>query len=75
MDSKAHLVVPLVPAADKGSITARVRSIESMGGGIYTYTALQAAAAQLRGASQGTKHIVIFADAADAEEPSCARPG
>ena len=69
VDSTAHLVVPLVPAADKAGISARVRTIESLGGGIFPYTALQAAAAQLRGASQGTKHIVLFADAADAEEP------
>ena len=69
VDSAAHLVVPLVPAADKGAIAAKVRTIESMGGGIFTFTALQAAASQLRDASQGTKHIVVFADAADAEEP------
>ncbi|MGE3752825.1 MAG: VWA domain-containing protein [Planctomycetota bacterium] len=69
VDSAAHLVVPLTPVQDKAGIIAQVRTIESMGGGIFTYTALQAAASQLRGAAPGTKHIVIFADAADAEEP------
>ena len=69
VDSTAHLVVPLVPVGNKGPIIAKVRTIESMGGGIFTFTAIKAAASQLRGASQGTRHIVIFADANDAEEP------
>lgn len=69
VDSAPHVVVPLVSAGDRDEICAHVRQIESMGGGIFVNTALKAAAAQLRGASQGTRHIVLFADAADAEEP------
>lgn len=69
VDSAPHVVVPTTPVEDIGEITARIRSIESMGGGIYTYTALVAAADQLRDAPQLKKHIVLFADAADAEEP------
>ncbi len=69
VDSAAHIVVPLTRAADKPPILDAIRSIESMGGGIFTYTALRAAANELRSASQGTKHIVVFADARDAEEP------
>ncbi len=69
VDSSAHVVVPLTPVDDPGAVSAKIRTIESMGGGIFTNTALKAATAELRGARQGTKHIVIFADAADAEEP------
>jgi hypothetical protein len=69
VDSSPHVVVPIGEVQDKPAILSRIRSIESMGGGIFTFTALQAAAQQLAKAVQGNKHIVLFADAADAEEP------
>ena len=69
VDSAPHVVVPLSSAEDREGITARIRAIESMGGGIYTSTAIHAAARELAVAVQTNKHIVIFADAADAEEP------
>jgi hypothetical protein len=40
-----------------------------MGGGIFTYTALLSAATMVQESNKGTRHIVLFADAADAEEP------
>ena len=40
-----------------------------MGGGIFTYTALVTAARMVQESEKGTRHIVLFADAADAEEP------
>jgi hypothetical protein len=40
-----------------------------MGGGIFTYTALVAAATAVQASNKGTRHIVLFADASDAEEP------
>jgi hypothetical protein len=40
-----------------------------MGGGIFTYTALVTAAQMVQESTKGTRHIVLFADAADAEEP------
>ena len=40
-----------------------------MGGGIFTYTALVTAATMVQESEKGTRHIVLFADAADAEEP------
>jgi hypothetical protein len=43
--------------------------IQSMGGGIFTYTALVTAAQAVQESNKGTRHIVLFADAADAEEP------
>ncbi len=69
VDSAPHTVVPMSPVTDKSSILDKVRRIESMGGGIYVEQALKAAANELVAAKQGTKHIVLFADAADAEEP------
>jgi uncharacterized membrane protein len=69
VDSAPHLVVPMGPVKDKSRLFAAVRSIESMGGGIFTSTAIHAAAGELGRAPQATKHIVVFADAADAEEP------
>ncbi|MCC7139567.1 MAG: VWA domain-containing protein [Planctomycetes bacterium] len=69
VDSAPHRVVPLQPVRSKAAIQAQVLRIESMGGGIFTSTAVHAAAAELRDATQGTRHIVLFADAADAEEP------
>ena len=69
VDSAPHVVVPMQPVDDKERISGLVRSIESMGGGIFVEAALQEAARQLAAASQQNRHIVLFADAADAEEP------
>ncbi len=43
--------------------------MESMGGGIYVYEALSAASQILLKAKSGTKHIILFSDAADSEVP------
>jgi hypothetical protein len=40
-----------------------------MGGGIFVYTALVEAGTMIQESDKGTRHIVLFADAADAEEP------
>lgn len=69
VDSAPHVIVPMQPVDDKNAISATVRSIESMGGGIYVGAALHEAARQLAEASQQNRHIVLFADANDAEEP------
>jgi len=68
VDSAPHTVVELQPVDDIGGITSRVRSIRSQGGGIYTYTGLLAAGKALEDAAQQNRHIILFADAADAEE-------
>ncbi|MBK8978803.1 MAG: VWA domain-containing protein [Planctomycetes bacterium] len=69
VDSTAHVVVPMAPVTDRESIVDRVRRIESGGGGIFVFTALQAMANQLATTDHSTRHMVLFADAADAEEP------
>lgn len=68
VDSAAHVIQALTPVEDPGSLVAKVRRIRSEGGGIFTHTALRAAAHELERAEQQTRHIVLFADAADAEE-------
>jgi uncharacterized membrane protein len=69
VDSAAHIISPLVPAREKDRLCDEVRRIQSMGGGIFTYTALVTAATMVQESNKGTRHIVLFADAADAEEP------
>lgn len=69
VDSAAHVVSPLTSASEKTKICDDVRRIQSMGGGIFTYTALVTAAKMVQESNKGTRHIVLFADAADAEEP------
>ena len=69
VDSAPHIISPLVSAKDKARICDEVLRIQSMGGGIFTYTALVTAARMVQESSKGTRHIVLFADAADAEEP------
>jgi Mg-chelatase subunit ChlD len=69
VDSAAHVVTPLTSAEKKTEICDQVRTIESLGGGIFTYTALVTAATIVQESQKGTRHIVLFADAADAEEP------
>ena len=70
VDSSPHVVVPITSIDDTAEIMTRIRSIESQGGGIFVGEALHAAADQLAGAPQQNKHIVLFADAADSEEPT-----
>ena len=69
VDSAPHVVSPLTSAGEKDRICDDVRRIQSMGGGIFTYTALVTAARMVQESDKGTRHIVLFADAADAEEP------
>jgi len=68
VDSEPHEVVPLTPIED-GIDLHKVASVESMGGGIFVYEGLKAAAASIEQSKLGVRHIVLFADAADSEEP------
>lgn len=70
VDSAAHTIIPLtVLGPDRIALTQTVRRIASTGGGIYVYTGLKAAWEELKTAQQGQRHIILFADAMDAEEP------
>lgn len=70
VDSEPHTVVSLGPVGtDRRSLRDRTLSINSMGGGIFVYKALDAAARELVNAQASVRHILLFADAADAERP------
>ncbi len=70
VDSSSHSIVPLTNVGQhRAEIINRVRRIESMGGGIYVYTGLKAAWDELKKAEVGQRHIILFTDAADSEEP------
>lgn len=70
VDSEAHQMVPLQPVGpNREKMESAVRRIESTGGGIFVYNGLKAAWDQLKGAAAGQRHIILFSDAADSEEP------
>ncbi|MGH8046683.1 MAG: VWA domain-containing protein, partial [Chthoniobacterales bacterium] len=70
VDSEPHAVVPLTElGANRDKITDTVRRITSGGGGIYVYQGLKAGWEELKKATAGQRHLILFADAADSEEP------
>lgn len=70
VDSAAHQIAPLLNVGEsRGELNARIRRIESMGGGIFVYTGMKAAWDELKKAPLGQRHIILFTDAADSEEP------
>lgn len=70
VDSSPHVVQPLVPVDNPEGIARKVLGIQSMGGGIFVYEALVEAGSQLMKAEgYSTRHIILFSDAADSEEP------
>lgn len=70
VDSAPHIVVNRSPVGRvRSSQESRILGIQSMGGGIFIYEALKAASLQMASAETGVKHILLFADAADSEEP------
>ncbi len=68
VDSSPHVILQQANVMDLPKMEERVLGIRSQGGGIFTATALRASAVQLKDAPQTTKHVILFADAADAEE-------
>lgn len=70
VDSQAHEVLPLTMIGERKELLRNeILHIESRGGGIFVYTGLDAAWTQLQYATVGQKHIILFSDAADSEEP------
>lgn len=70
VDSEAHTIVPLQPVGpNREKMESAVRRIESTGGGIFVYNGLKAAWGQLKNAPAGQRHIILFSDAADSEQP------
>jgi uncharacterized membrane protein len=70
VDSQAHQVAPLLNVGkSRDELIKRIRSVESMGGGIFVYTGMKEAWSELRKAEAGQQHMILFSDAADSEEP------
>jgi uncharacterized membrane protein len=74
-DEGAARTISLLGSTDQISgnreeMMAKARSVTVGGGGIFVYTGLKAAWEELKKVNKAVKrHIVLFADAADAEEP------
>lgn len=70
VDSAPHVIVELAQVGpNRDRMLEAVRRIVSAGGGIYVYEGLKAGWEQLRRAETGQRHLVLFSDAADSEEP------
>ena len=71
VDSAAHPLSDSLVAVgpNRASLVAAARSVQSTGGGIFCYTGLKAAWEMLERSPVGQRHVILFADAADAEEP------
>lgn len=69
VDSEVHEVLPLAKVSTFSHAQAKILAIESMGGGIFTYTALHSATNALLKSKAQVRHLILFADASDAEEP------
>ncbi|MFD2257401.1 VWA domain-containing protein [Luteolibacter algae] len=70
VDSEPTKVIRLTTIADRqNDINRRILKIRSGGGGIYAYTGLKAAWEELRKSASGTRHVILFTDTQDTEEP------
>ena len=69
VDSEPHTILNLISAEEALSRKWKILDIRSTGGGIYVYNGLVAAVDMLTKTSASTRHIILFADAADAEQP------
>ncbi len=70
VDTKPHVVVEFGRLGDSKEIFRdKILSIESMGGGIYVYDGILSAVERLMPSPIRAKHIILFADASDAEKP------
>jgi len=73
VDSAAHKIIDRQNVTDKGALKSKLLSIDSQGGGIFVYEALSHATAMLSDSSLGTRHLILFADAQDSEQPGAYR--
>jgi von Willebrand factor type A domain len=70
VDSEPTTTIPLTRIENKkAELSGRVRKIASSGGGIYVYNGLKAAWDELKKSPAGTRHVILFSDAQDSEEP------
>lgn len=70
VDSEPHVVVPLSAVGpNREAIDRATRAITSGGGGIFVYNALKGAWGELQPLQGVRRHVILFADANDAEQP------
>ena len=69
VDSTPHVVLPMQDADRAQAQISQVLGIRSMGGGIFVEQGLLAGFRELEKSDCDIKHIILFADAADSEEP------
>ena len=69
VDSQAHTIINLTSVEGSGGARDKILRIGSQGGGIFVYEGLSAASRMILGAEAGTRHIILFADANDSEQP------
>lgn len=68
-DTGVQTVVPMKHNTTPDADRQKILTVGPGGGGIFVYTALLAATKTLSAAKAGTKHIILFTDADDTEEP------
>ncbi|MEC7986590.1 MAG: VWA domain-containing protein, partial [Myxococcota bacterium] len=70
VDTESHLVIADTKIGENAkNLSAKALGIESTGGGIYVFNALKAAFREVQKSGLHNKHIILFADAQDAEQP------
>lgn len=70
VDSEPTKTIPLTTVGSrKAELMGRTRKIQSSGGGIFVYNGLKAAWDELKKSPAGTRHVILFSDAQDSEEP------
>lgn len=70
VDSSPHAIASMCNVGEnRQQLLKAVRRIESMGGGIFVEEGIKAGWRQLRKTDAGTRHLILFSDANDSEQP------
>lgn len=69
VDSQPHVILEMQYADQAQSRRRDVLGIRSQGGGIFVEEGITAGLRELSRSSAATKHLILFADACDSEEP------
>lgn len=73
VDSAPHVVLPLQTVSEAFNHLSEVSSIRSEGGGIFIEVGLVAGLRELEKSDAALKHLLLFADANDSENPGAYR--
>lgn len=69
VDTEPVNIIPQLEVEEPELLAQKAMRINVGGGGIFVEQALEAAFAQVTSAPQQTRHVILFADATDAEKP------